>query len=350
MSFTRIPRANFSARASALLLAAAAFAAGAADTPAPAPSVEAQVQALAAKLGSDDPDERGNALEALIALGPGARAALEAQQAKAKDLDLKAQLRIALAGLDAGSAMARYERPKTIDLAAKGITVGEALNRLQEHFSWKVNASDEAAAKTLDLELKGATFFQTVEAIRAGAKLDFANTHGPWQQLQAEDAPAPGTELPVAGDLFPFKLVPAGPGNAGLAAFAAGPFLVYLQGYGIYAMRRLAPESGMATEQKTATLQVCVVAEPGVPVASVKSFNIALKDAKGTVLCGEQDPLNGFGGTAPFQAGGAQSRIDNLQFQVDAEVPGPLSWTGKLNATVPLKMETYRIEDLDAAD
>lgn len=329
-SFFRIARANLGA--AALWLAASAFAA---DAPAPAPSVEAQVQALVAKLHSDDPDERTKALEALVALGPGARAPLEAAQAQAKDMDLKAQLHLALEGLDAGSAMARYEHPKTIDLAAKGLRVKDALERLHKHFGWRVNADDAAAAKPVDLELKGATFFQAVEAIRAGANLAYASTQGT-ENLQ----------VPSAGP-FTFRLVPAAHGGSP-AAFVSGPFLLYLDRYSFFAMRSLVPETGAATEQKMTSLLAMLVTEPGVPASSAKIVKGLVKDAKGNVLFASQDDAenDGFG----MEENAMLARSVYMQWQAADEPAGPLAWTGEIAAHVPLKMETLRVEDLESAD
>lgn len=189
-----------------------------AEENAPAPAAEAgkatpaAIDALIGQLKSEESTERDAARKKLAEIGEPVRAPLtKALEAPGSDLDFKAQATQILKALDQMDVLRGIDNPKTIDLDLKDAKVADALAALQKHFGWKVEASDEAAAKVVSIAVQSASFFQALEAIRTAARLGYSS------DATVSDKP----------NQLPFTLVELGEKGT-VAAGASGPYLVYL--------------------------------------------------------------------------------------------------------------------------
>lgn len=297
-----------------------------------APSAQAEkatpevIDALITQLRSDESSERDTARKKLAAIGEPVRAPLtKALDAPGGDLDFKAQATQILKALDQIDVLRGIDNPKTIDLDLKDAKVADALASLEKHFGWKVEASEEAAAKTVSFAVQSASFFQALEAIRTAARLGYAS--------DASVSDKPGR--------LPFTIVDLG--EKGVAAAAAsGPYLVFLSRITANINRTLDLSAGEPTEKRTYAFEARVVGEPNLPVSSL-NLNESLfqfgKDGEAKSTYRQMQPL----GEGVKDCASMYTINEHPTLDTEAKT---IRWKLQVQADVALKIDEKRIDDL----
>ncbi|MCZ7647903.1 MAG: hypothetical protein M5U26_22035 [Planctomycetota bacterium] len=294
-----------------------------------APDVPKLVEALK----SDDPDERDKAYRTLAEAGEPVRADLEKALAGAENNpDLASRLRNLLKNIGQREMLAGFDAPKTIDLELAEGTLGEAMAKLKAAFGWDVKCNEAAAAKKLSVTLKGARFFEALEALRKAAGVTYrVNQNSLW-----------GGDNNKKGEL-PLELVDKGEDDW-LTAAAAGPFLILPMSVNYQEYRTKSIFPGQAN-QRNFSFQGVVLAEPGCAASAVAPGKCSFTDAKGKDFASAYGDNNrGFGGHGDGGRNGVFQFND--QFQISDELSGPVNWKCMLKVQVPLKMKSKRIESL----
>lgn len=125
-------------------------------------------------LRSDDFDARQNARNKLIERGEPIRALVTAElDKKSIDPDYKAHLNAVLSGLRELDTLKPFDAPRRITLDEKDATVAALLAKIAAHFEQSVTALDDAGSRRISVALKGATFIESVDAVRRAAGLEF---------------------------------------------------------------------------------------------------------------------------------------------------------------------------------
>lgn len=303
-----------------------------AEENAPAPAAEAAkatpeaIDALIGQLKSDESSERDAARKKLAEIGEPVRTPLtKALEAPGSDLDFKSQATQILKALDQMDMLRGVDNPKTIDLDLKEVKVADALANLEKHFGWKVEASEEAAAKTVSLAVSKASYFQALEAIRTAARLGYSPEAG------ASNKPG----------VMPFTLVDLGEKGA-TAACASGPYLAFVSRITGNINRVLDLAAGEPKETRTYLIDARVVAEPNLPVSAVEPADSVFrfgKDGETKSSYRQLSPL----GEGVKDCASLYSITENL---IIAGEEKSIRWNLKLSATVALKVDEQRIDDL----
>jgi hypothetical protein len=147
-------------------------------------------KALVEQLGSDDVRERDAATRRLEALGLEAVEKLQAQPGC--ELEVRARLRQIAATLKKRAEMAKVFGPtKRVTADFRQRKLGEVLSELGKQLGETFESESIDSEKTIDLELKGATLWETLEALgrAAGVRTEYGD---PKVLLQ----PGPRQELP----------------------------------------------------------------------------------------------------------------------------------------------------------
>lgn len=295
-----------------------------------------EIPALIEKLKADDGETRDQARKNLALLGEPARAKLrEALKGASKDADFQAQLRETLRDLEKQTILGRYEAPKTIDLELKDATVKDALERLKAHYGWVVKSTDEAGARKVSVAVKGARYFEVLEAIRTAGKLDYA---------MVEEAMMMGAAQGSKEPLLPLSLKESD--GKGLACVGvSGPFILVLQSIRLTSTRTLQAGQAAVPERRQLGMQGQIISEPGLKVSSLEVADLSATDAKGAVVALQDQ---GTGGTQNDTKEGSECFYFSAHALL-AEMPqAPLGLKANLKVQVPLKSVTQRINDLSA--
>ncbi len=131
--------------------------------------------ALLEMLRDENFDTRQDARDRLIARGLAVRELIDSELAKKDpDPDYKINLKAVAAGLRELDMLRPFDAPKRIDLELKDDTVAAALEKIAAHFGQNVIAEFYARDKKITLSIKGATFMESIDAVRRAAVLEFA--------------------------------------------------------------------------------------------------------------------------------------------------------------------------------
>lgn len=145
------------------------------EKPAPVP-----VDKLVEQLRSDDFEQREKAQMLLSERGAPARAALEKALKEVRvEADFAARAKRILEILDADNHLGRFDTIKRVDLQVKS-TLREALDQLKADFKCQIatDGDNETFDKTpVDVNVKNATFFEALEAIRISAKAGYSQNY-----------------------------------------------------------------------------------------------------------------------------------------------------------------------------
>lgn len=297
----------------------------AADAPPPKASIDAEI----AKLKSDDEAERAEARKQLAAKGEGIRAELQkALDGAGQDPDFAAQLKQVLKDLGQSEILRDFDAPLKVDLVLKGKTVKDALATLKEAYGFEVKAGEGALAKPLELDRKGLTFFEALEAIREGAKLGYRID----QAAANADKKALGISLEELGE------------KSWVAATAVGPFLVLGHSVSTNGSKTL-DMAGGGNEHRQFNAQIQVIPFPGLTLGGVSPEGGKFTDAKGNNFNGFNINRGRFSGMRQHRLGNQPIHL-NDGFQLTAEATAPYIWEATLKVQVPLKLASKTLDDL----
>lgn len=287
------------------------------------------IPALLKKLESDDATEREAASSKLLKLGEKVRPQIQKALDASEDLNLTLQLKRILRKLGQGRILSRFDAPKMIDLELKDATVGEALAKLEKTFGWKVNYSlDAEKEKKISLSLKGAKFFEAVEAIRAKANLGYQISP------QGRDG---------AADVLPFTLCELGEKGAA-AASTSGPYLFILDQVSLSTSRSVNLAAGNVSESRSLSVQAKLIWEPGLKLSNVGVEKGKYANAKGDSFQGHYPRLQYRNWNQP--KGGATVFDFHDSIQGGEGLQGKLSWKTVIEAAIPAKTKTKEVADL----
>lgn len=297
----------------------------AADAAPPKVALEAEI----AKLKSDDEAERSEARKQLAAKGEGIRAELQkALDGAGQDPDYAAQLKQVLKDLGQSEILRDFDAPQKVDLELKGKTVKDALTFLKKTYGFEVKAGDGALAKPLELDRKGLTFFEALEAIREGAKLGYRID----QAAANVDKKALCISLEELGE------------KNWVAAAAAGPFLVLVHSVSTNGSKTL-DMAGGGNEHRQFNAQIQVIPFPGLTLGGVAPESGKFTDAKGNNFNGFNINRGRFSGMRQHRIGNQAIHL-NDGFQLGADASAPFTWEATIKVQVPLKLVSKTLDDL----
>ncbi|MBI3828272.1 MAG: hypothetical protein HY291_02065 [Planctomycetes bacterium] len=304
-----------------------------AETLVPAGPEGPNTEALIQKLRSDDPDERDAARRKLNEAGEAMREALEkALAAGGKDPDFAAQVKQILKELGQNAVLKRFDAPKVADFDFTAKPIKEVLTAFKETYGWQVIAAEAAREKPCTFAVKGATFFQALEALRQAARLGY-------KLPEEADEEAAKRELP-------FELVELGEKGA-VFAQALGPFLVFTASTTVQRSKHADYLQGTAAETLSLNWEAFLVAEPGLQAGSMRIRHFKFEDAKESKVADLNVNLDDTTGAAN------EKRAHCFTFAAsgtpDAAFASPFNIRASLSAQVPLKLVTKRIELAGAA-
>ena len=239
-----------------ILLATLCMAAEKSSAPAVAP-----VEKLIEQLKSDDFELREKAQALLGEAGEAARAGLEnALKDPHGEADFVTRAKAVLEILDADNHVRRFDTLKRINLQLAG-TLREALDQLKADFKCEIatESDNDTFDKThVDVNVKNATFFEALEAIRISAKAGYTS-HG-------------------AENTFPLALT-ALPEKTPCLTALNGQYMFALQSIETNVERTLNFNAEKPSVQQRLSLNGVIVSTPGVRVSALGLHEVVLCDA-----------------------------------------------------------------------
>lgn len=298
------------------------------ETPA-VPSVEALIQ----KLRSDDHDERDGARRKLNEAGETVRQALEkALAAGSKDPDFAAQVKQILKELGQNAVLKRFDAPTTADFEFANKPIKEVLAAFKATYGWQVLAAEATGEKPCTFSVKGATFFQALEALRQAARLGYKLPEEADDEAVKHEMPFELAELGEKGAVF---------------AQALGPFLLFTASTTYSRSKHADYLQGTATETLSLNWEAYLVAEPGLQAGALKIRQFKFEDLKESKVADLSVSLDDSTGAAHDKR--AHCFTFSASATPDAAFAAPFNIRASLSAQVPLKLATKRIELAGAA-
>lgn len=224
----------------------------------------------------------------------------------------------------AADALKPFDNPRRIDIEGTALLLAGVLAKLEAHFGWKLSPTAvETDKKTVDLSVKGATYFEALDAVRRAAKLGYIDA-------TSNDA-----------KVLPLALCELGEKGFCLAQ-AKGPFLFRVN----QIVRQTTQEAafGQASGERQAhrNVTVSICAEPGLKAVLPK-----IEKAFMAIGPGEKEDAQVWLHESGFRMPGV-AKIYAPVFAGTRDAPGPLALGGTLVVQVPQSVERRVIEDLDA--
>ncbi len=292
-------------------------------------------------LRSDDFDARDAAKKKLIDRGEAIRGIITDELAK-KDIDpdYKDNLKGIAAKLKDADVLKAFDTPKRIDLDIKDESVNAALEKLKVHFGFEAQAKGDAGNKKITVQLKDATYLESVDAVRKAANLAYDRNE--IMQMMFRRRGKAGAESAAA-----LALRENGD-DALLPAAAKGPVLAFFESINYHLSRNINfgnEGKKNAVAQKNFSIQGFLIVEPELRCASIGLTNMRAIGANNEAIGTGTVSLNNYWGGADSK-GGFRIYNFNAGFSPQADPPATLNWKMSAKLQVPVKVTEKRLENL----
>jgi hypothetical protein len=218
------------------------------------------VDKLVEQLRSDDFEQREKAQTLLSEGGAPARAALEkALKEPRVEADFATRAKRILEILDADNHLGRFDTIKRVDLQVKN-TLREALDQLKADFKCQIatDGDNENFDKTpVDVNVKNATFFEALEAIRISAKAGYSQNYN--------------------ANTFPLSLSPL-PEKTLCPTALSGQFMFVAQNVETNIERTLSFDQEKPSTNQRLSVSGVLVGAPGIRLAGIGLHEMILSD------------------------------------------------------------------------
>ena len=304
--------------------------------------------ALINGLHSENPQTRELAEKRLLERAEYALPLIEvALQKSDLDPEYKLQLGAIREKLKAFDPLKAFDNPLRIDLEMRDVTAAEALAQIKKHFGKTAVLIGTAAQKKCSLTLKGATFFEALDALRKAANLAYdsnALMKDMYRQYSCHVALMGWS--PFGGeknDNPPINLIDLGD-KSPMPAAATGPVLIFISWLSATTTSSLDfAEGRRQLPTKSSRAAIFVVVEPELRYSGISIHSDLVlpgENAKSKNFCFSQ--YQSYWGCLPRDAA-----VQAYQFDTRFSVNGSFD-KAKFVATatlhVPLKMREQRIE------
>ena len=289
-------------------------------------------------LRSDDFDAREAAKKKLLERGDAVRAMLGEELTKTDlDADYKEYLKAIAGKLKDADVMKAFDHPKRIDLSVKKETVNAVFVKLKDHFGFSAQIKGPAGDKEISLELKNASFFEAVDAVRKAANLMYDRDELRQMMFNARNT----------GAAAPLWLRENGDANPSPCA-AKGPVLVLFDSINVNLSRNiLFGNEGKRNinTQKSFNLQGWVVTEQDLHFSGIGISSLTASSDKQETL----GPGNAYINSSERSIALNNSfRLYNFNasYSPQIDVPATLNWKMGVKIRVPIKLTEKRLDKL----
>ncbi|MEI6234163.1 MAG: hypothetical protein WCT04_13995 [Planctomycetota bacterium] len=302
---------------------------------------DADTRKLLDTLKSDDFDAREASKKKLIEKGEAIRELITAEQAK-KDLDpdYATYLKTIIGKLKDADVLKAFDTPKRIDLDIHDEAVSAVLAKIKTHFGFSTSAQKDASDKKIDLKIKGATFMESIEAVRKAGKL--AYDRNALMQGMFRGRLGNGEDS-VSG------IVLKDTANADdVPSAAKGPALVFFETINFNMSRTLSFGNGVqrnANAQKNYYIQGYVIVEPELRCSAIGLVNFRSAGANNETITASNVSLHNYWGGQEAKGGFVVYNF-NANFTPQADPPEKLSWKMAVKIQVPVKIGEKRFDNL----